>query len=97
MSTIISITGLVETTRGLKSDLAKFTKDFSDDFVKTAKSFTPVRTGNAKKGWQQRPSTHGANIENKVPYIGRLEAGASRKAPQGIIGPTLTTIKGKYK
>lgn len=42
---------------------------------------TPIKTGNARRGWQTRQST----VENKVPYIERLERGYSRQAPNGFV------------
>lgn len=42
---------------------------------------TPIKSGNARRGWQTRQST----IENKVPYIERLEHGYSRQAPNGFV------------
>jgi hypothetical protein len=56
-----------------------------------------VRSGRAKNAWTEATSKNNFKVENRVPYIDKLEAGASRQAPRGIIGPTLTTIKGKYK
>ena len=92
-----TVTGVDADGMNLQAELAKLVKQVADDVYKTAKANTPVRSGNARSKWQEAVSARTFNVSNKVPYIGRLEAGASRKAPQGIIGPTLTTIKGKYK
>lgn len=87
------------TVLGTKSDVANLRRELNAEVKKVmadafniAKDNTPVRTGNAKKNWKKKPK----QIYNRVPYIERLEAGASRQAPKGIIGPTLTQIKGKY-
>lgn len=69
----------------------------ADQVVKTAKSKTPVKTGYTKSKWEKRVSNKDFEVSNKVPWIERLEAGSSRQAPRGIIGPTLTTLKGKIK
>jgi len=42
---------------------------------------TPIKTGQARRGWNTRKAT----IENKVPYIERLEGGYSRQAPNGFV------------
>lgn len=42
---------------------------------------TPIDTGNARRGWNTRNTT----IENKVPYIERLEKGYSKQAPNGFV------------
>lgn len=81
----------------LKKDLATFVKDLAEDVYQDAKANTPIRTGNARRNWTKKVTDTSAVIQNKVPYIERLEAGASRQAPKGIIRPTLTQIKGKYK
>ena len=84
-------------SNALKRDLASFVKELAEDVYKDAKANTPIRTGNARRNWTKTVTNTGAVIQNKVPYIERLEAGASRQAPKGIIRPTLTQIKGKYK
>jgi hypothetical protein len=92
-----TITGVDADSRNLKSELSKLVKQIADDVYKTAKAKTPVRSGNAKSKWNQKVTPSNFNVNNQVPYIERLEAGASRQAPKGIIGPTLNQIKGKYR
>jgi HK97 gp10 family phage protein len=84
-------------TDGLKRSLSEFVRELADDIQATAKKNTPIKTGNARRNWDKQVTDKRAVINNKVPYIQRLEAGASRQAPQGILKPTLTQIKGKYK
>ena len=81
----------------LKKDLSKFVATLAQDTFDAAKKVTPVRSGNARRNWTKETKQDNFVVQNKVPYIERLEAGASRQAPKGIIGPTLTQIKGKYK
>ena len=83
---------------------AKELQDSIDDLVKkvardveaTARVNTPKRSGYARKNWRRKDSRKGFTVENTVPYIERLEAGASKQSPRGIIGPTLGVIKRKY-
>ena len=82
---------------GLKRSLREFIKDLADEIEIAAKKNTPIKSGNARRNWTKQVTDKRATIENKVPYIGRLEAGASKQAPNGILKPTLTQIKGKYK
>jgi hypothetical protein len=77
----------------LNRSLDTFISKLTADAYAFAQANTPVKTGNARRGWVKGVK----EIKNQVPYIGKLEAGASRQAPKGIIGPTLTQIKGKYK
>lgn len=81
----------------LVKTLDQFIATLAKDVELNAKKNTPVRTGNARRNWTNETTKNNFVVKNKVPYIERLEAGASRQAPKGIIGPTLTTIKGKYK
>jgi hypothetical protein len=81
----------------LDQTLKQFISQLAEEVYQGAKANTPIRTGNARRNWTKDINKSGAVIENKVPYIGKLEAGASRQAPKGILGPTLTQIKGKYK
>jgi hypothetical protein len=86
------------TFRGdFQKELSGFIAGLAEDVFQDAKANTPIRSGNARRNWTKAVSKDRAVIENKVPYIERLEAGYSKQAPRGIIGPTLTQIKGKYK
>lgn len=93
----ITITGISAVGRDLQRALEIKVQEVSADVLNAAKQNTPVKSGNARKHWTAKTTKNGFVVENKVPYIGRLEAGASRQAPRGIIGPTLTQVKGKYK
>lgn len=81
----------------LQKSFEDFVADVADEIERDARSNTPVRTGRARAGWTKSVNREQFTVENRVPYIGKLEAGASRQAPRGIIGPTLTQVKGKYK
>jgi hypothetical protein len=86
------------TTQGnFRNEITVFVKGLAQDTFDTVRVNTPIKSGNARRNWTKDVSSNTFNVSNKVPYIERLEAGASRQAPKGIIGPTLTTIKGKYK
>jgi hypothetical protein len=81
----------------LKKELAQMVKDLGETTFQEARAKTPVKTGYAKSKWTKTQSNANFEVANRVPYIEKLEAGASRQAPRGIIGPTLTAIKGKIK
>lgn len=69
----------------------------ADVVEKTAIKNTPIRTGYTRSRWTKSNTQTDFEVANRVPWIERLEAGASRQAPRGIIGPTLSQIKGKIK
>lgn len=93
----ISITGVDAAIRGLNGDLKRIVEAVAQEVYTQAKRATPVKTGNARRNWNKQVTQKGATVDNKVPYIERLEAGASKQAPRGIIGPTLSQVKGKFK
>lgn len=73
-------------------------RDLADNLVKK----TPIDTGRAKRGWK-RVAEFKFNgqaqtvIRNDVPYIGVLDKGTSRQAPNGIVVPSVEEIKRRYK
>jgi hypothetical protein len=91
----LEITGVEGLRRELKNSLSQTLEDLADEVLLDARSNTPVRTGLARRSWEKRVDKKNFQVENRVPYIERLEAGASRQAPRGIIGPTLAQVKGK--
>lgn len=91
----VSLLGMNNISRALSDALTQTVKQVADEVLLDARANTPVRTGNARKNWSKKVSNTGFTVENRVPYIERLEAGASKQAPKGIIGPTLTSVKGK--
>ena len=93
----VSFTGSSGLVSDLKRELTQMVKDLGQTTLETAQSKTPVKSGNARSKWTKTQTRDNFEVSNRVPYIERLEAGASRQAPRGIIGPTLTAIKGKTK
>jgi hypothetical protein len=93
----VTFIGSTTIASDLKKELAQMVKDLGETALQEAKSHTPVKTGYARSKWTKTQSKDNFEVANRVPYIEKLEAGASRQAPKGIIGPTLTAIKGKTK
>jgi len=56
-------------------------------------SRTPVDTGLARRSWRvQRIRPDAYRIFNNVHYIGYLDDGHSRQAPQGMVEPTFRSV-----
>jgi hypothetical protein len=91
----ITITGVDLDIRKLSQELKKTIQELADEVFVDVKANTPVRSGNARSKWTKKVTENNFQVTNRVPYIERLEAGASKQAPNGIIGPTLSQIKGK--
>lgn len=83
------------TIRELQAEIGRDFSRFNSDFVDNLKSETPIRSGTARRGWQNRytgnigRSSKYLLASNRVPYIEVLEEGSSRQAPDGIIEPAL--------
>jgi len=63
-----------------------------EDVLVTARRKTPIQSGNARRGWKQTGRGKRTQVENRVPYIGRLDQGYSRQAPKGIVDPTINEV-----
>lgn len=83
----------IELYTEINRDLSKFAKDFTAELRAT----TPIRTGEARKGWQNTFKDGGFGrgktvplARNMVPYIGVLDSNkTSKQAPLGIVEPAL--------
>lgn len=95
----IEVRGVADAIDSVQSQYHEFLERVANTITETAPRFTPKRTGRAAKGWENRSQQGEITVENRVPYVGYLEKPyvKSKQAPQGIIGPTLTSVKGKYK
>ena len=83
--------------REISQALVKALREISEQTKNAAVSSTPVRSGNARRNWTKKTTARDFVVENRVPYIERLEQGSSKQAPRGIIGPTLDKVGKKYR
>jgi hypothetical protein len=99
MSIKIEVRGIADSMKKIERDYHEFLERVADRVLEEAPKFTPKRSGRAARGWQKEGSALDVAVVNSVPYIGYLEKPyvRSRQAPQGIIGPTLTSVKRKMK
>ena len=93
----VEVTGIAALTRSLNTAVDKIVKDVENTVYRTARANTPVLTGYAKKNWKRKDEPKGFTVENRVPYIEKLDQGYSKKKPQGMTGPTLTEISRRAK
>lgn len=91
----------MENVQGVQRDLQRAIeqtiREVAAETQKSAVVSTPVRSGNARRNWTKKTTARDFVVENRVPYIERLEQGSSKQAPRGIIGPTLDKVGKKYK
>ena len=93
----VVFTGRDVIAKELEKSLQMTIKQVADLVESTAKKVTPVKTGYTRNQWTKKTKRKNFEVANRVPWIERLEAGASKQAPRGIVGPTLTQVKGKIK
>ena len=77
----------------LNRELDQTVRQISEDYFDLVKEKTPVRTGRARRGWRlkkQRELSYSVN--NRVPYVGRLDEGYSKQAPRGMTRPAAREV-----
>ena len=77
----------------LNRELDQTVRQISQDYFDLVKEKTPVRTGRARRGWRlkkQRELSYSVN--NRVPYVGRLDEGYSKQAPRGMTRPAAREV-----
>ena len=99
MNLKIEVKGVSQAIKGVEQDFNDFVERVADMVLQEAPKFTPKRTGCTAAGWEMTGKGKDSAVKNTVPYVGYLEKPyvKSKQAPQGIIGPTLTSVKGKIK
>lgn len=85
----------------LKGSISKDYNEFAREVYQEIVHTTPVNTGRARRGWvapgRITKDNYNATItRNSVPYIGNLEDGASKQAPNGIVQPAIDKITRRY-
>lgn len=88
-----TVTGIEAAIREIQRVVEREIREYADDVQTVARAKTPIKTGNARRNWRKASRKDGFEVENRVPYIERLNEGYSKQAPRGIVGPTLTEIK----
>lgn len=82
--------------RDIERSLEREINDIIQDINNDIENATPVRSGRAQRGWRG-PGRYrlGSDVivaENTVPYIGLLEMGYSKQAPNGMIEPAMRKL-----
>lgn len=93
----VDVIGIKQLTEALQKAVEATVASTAEVFQVAAKKNTPIRSGNARRNWNKSTRKDGFSVENRVPYIERLNAGSSKQRPRGIVGPTLTETRRKLK
>ena len=89
----ISVTGVGDARRAVTDTISDVKNELLTTLLAEIKPRTPIDTGKARRGWQKRRDS----VENRVPYIGRLEQGYSKQAPKGFTKQAITATLSKRK
>ena len=92
----LRVSSAAKTVKELNKDIIKFIDSFTGKLLKNLQSNrpatpgsgrTPYKLGRASRGWNKKGKD---TLENKVPYITRLEDGYSKtQAPQGFVNQSI--------
>lgn len=91
----ITVANTKQATAGLSKELDQIVRSVSLQIFNQIKDLTPVAKvngGRAKRGWRISGSKNSYTVSNKVPYIGRLDEGYSKQAPEGMTRPALREV-----
>ena len=80
-------------TKIMNYNVSKIVDNISADLLKEVIRRSPVRTGKFKRSWRKRGSGLNYQISNSQSYGHELEHGKSGQAPEGVVGPSIQTIK----
>ena len=89
----VQVLGINETLKFIGRSVTERVDQIATIYEEEARKATPIRSGRARRAWTKDVNRQGFNIENNVPYIGRLEEGYSKQAPKGISKPALRRAK----
>ncbi len=93
----ITITGVPDTVAELEQKIDKFISATAQELKDQLVPRTPIDTGRARRGWQNRQFAKTQVVENQVPYIGVLEKGRSKQAPNGFVNQAVSATVAEMK
>ena len=95
MNITVDLVGNTQSLKELEDTILQFRQMVAAEFKSQVVPRTPIDQGSARAGWQQRNSGTNISVENRVPYIERLERGYSRQAPRGFVKQAITATIAK--
>ena len=91
------VTGLNKVLSAVSKEISQVGTKLANTLLVEAKKNTPIKRGRARRGWRVERQGTNTRVVNRVPYIGQLERGRSKQAPQGILKPTIRGVKNRRK
>lgn len=94
----VDIIGIKRAIEAVSQEITATIDEHANLVKSTVTSKTPKRSGNARRNWKKTKSDGtGFEVENRVPYIERLEQGHSKQAPRGFVNQTLKATSRRRK
>jgi fumarate hydratase class II len=92
----VEITGLSATLNNLDKEYKEFLRRTAIELKTELQNKTPVKSGNARKGWKDSVKGDKIQVSNSVDYIERLDKNHSPQTKgQGIVKPALDSFNRK--
>ena len=92
----IEVTGVDAALKDINETYQEFLERAAVELKSDLQKYTPIRSGNARRNWQETTSKDGFEVTNSVPYIERLENNWSKQTRgKGITGPALKSFNRK--
>lgn len=97
MKVTVDLLNADQVSKELEKEILQFQSYLATTFKQEVTPRTPIDSGRARRGWQERQEGKNKIVENQVPYIERLERGYSRQAPNGFVNQSISATIRKAK
>lgn len=84
-------------TKAMNEVVDKVVEVISDELFRDVKRRSPVRSGLFQRSWRKRGGGKKYSITNPQPYGSKLEAGASKQAPDGVMAPARKNLNPNFR
>lgn len=89
----VEMTGVSATLNNLDREYQEFLRRTAIELKTELQKYTPVKNGNARKGWKESVSRNRIEVSNSVDYIERLEKNHSPQTQgKGIVKPAIASL-----
>jgi hypothetical protein len=89
----VEMTGVSATLNNLDREYQDFLRRTAIELKTELQKYTPVKNGNARKGWKESVSRNRVEVSNSVDYIERLENNHSPQTKgRGIVKPAIASL-----
>lgn len=91
------VTNINKVLSAIEKEISQIGTKLAKTLLIEAQKNTPIDKGRARRAWKVERRGTNTHVVNRTPYIGSLERGRSKQAPQGILKPTIRGLKNRRK